>query len=588
MNDPLDEMYEEPSRDWIFPAGADRGFFMMGVGFGTALYGISTIGASTLLGPLTLPVTAALVAGGMVMTDRGYRAWRHGSRATGSGVPEDMFGDMDMGMDMYGAPQVLYVGGRLHPDVQRVKEVVDATWGDVLYPVWDKFDLKDGVLVAYTFKATTPGFFTDDGMKTKVVNKLVHAVEATQGSWNAEFDVKDDTITVSQKSSFKKIELPPQWPVVASEQQARDNYPSFEYTIGVDKDGGKIKFAPGNGFPHAGIFGTTGGGKSVMTRGVLEQFRAAGFQLFLCDGKGTDYTSMMTQPGVVAVASTLQEQIAVVHMVRSIMNKRRLEGSKKAKAGDSTWREQQTPLLLVLDEFATTSNDIQTVYPKSYKAFMNDIAAILKVGREMRCHIFICTQDMRASTVPGDWLNNMAVSICMGKPDSMTISKGFPAAVHGEAKLKGDTISKKTRGRGIVAITTEKGVTCELFQSYYSYSPAENIETQSADVKSSWLEFKRAVTERIPKLYSRLWFIPEYPEPEEGGKDTYADKRKKFEETNRVDMTSLDVLDIQKLKMVALEDRNGAIEKNKIYDPLHEDYLGGEVLEDGGSVELSL
>ena len=159
MNDPLDDMYEEPSRDWIFPAGADRGFFMMGTGFGAALYGISTIGASTILGPFTIPVSAALVAGGMVMTDRGYRAWRHGSRAVPSGVPEDMF-PMDGDMDMYGAPQVLYVGGNLHPDVQRLLDVSFATFADKLEPVWGEFEIIEGALMKYAFKATTPGYFT--------------------------------------------------------------------------------------------------------------------------------------------------------------------------------------------------------------------------------------------------------------------------------------------------------------------------------------------------------------------------------------------------------------------------------------------
>lgn len=564
---------------WAFPEGQDLGHAMSMVAGGLGLYGLSTAGYPGVIIP------AACLAAGAMIGQWSFPLWFKGAKE--GDVDFDGMGDMDPMLN--GMPGMFMEGSAPHPDVRRVCQVAHATWKGELVPDWSRFEVKDGVLVSYTFKATSPGFFTDDGVKSRVANKLVNAVEATQGSWAPEFDAKDDSVTVSQKSSFPKMALPPVWPVSASEQQARDNYPSFEYVIGVDKNGQKIKFGPGSGFPHAGIFGTTGGGKSVMTRGVLEQFRSSGFQLFLCDGKGTDYTSMMTQNNVVAVASTLEEQIAVVHMVRMIMNKRRLDGSKKAKAGDSTWREQQTPLLLVLDEFATTSNDIQAKYPKSFKAFMQDIAAILKVGREMRCHVFIATQDMRATTVPGDWLNNMAVSICMGKPDNMTISKGFPSAVHGDAKLKGDTISKKTRGRGIVAITTEKGVTCELFQSYYSYSPAENIEMQSSDVKESWMNFKAAVTDRIPRLYSRLWFKPEYPEPEEGEKDKYEKQRAKVvDEGAKVDMTELDVLDIHKLRPVALEDKDGPIRDHLKYDPLSDYYIAGENTEGGFDVDASL
>lgn len=565
---------------WVFPDSQDLGYFTAVVGVGLTLYGIGTVGYPHVVVP-----TLFLVAG-MILAERGVTLW-----IKGRAEPALEGEVMDMGGGFFpGMPDHMMMGGAQNPDVARVLEVVQATWEDALTPEWDKWEINDdGVLVSYAFRSSEPGFFTDDGVKTRVVNKLVNAVEATIGSWDAQFDPKTDMIVVSQKSSFPTMALPPTWPVVHSESEARAFYPKFEYAIGVDKDGQKIKFAPGAGFPHAGIFGTTGGGKSVMTRGVLEQFRAAGFQLFLCDGKGTDYTSMMTQNNVVAVASTLQEQIAVVHMVRMIMNKRRIDGAKKAKAGDATWRDQQTPLLLVLDEFATTSNDMQAAYPKSYKAFMQDIAAILKVGREMRCHIFVCTQDMRASTVPSDWLNNMAVSICMGKPDNMTINKGFPSAVHGEAKLKGDTISKRTRGRGIVAITTEKGVTCELFQSYYSYSPAEDITAQSSDVQRSWMDFKQRVTDVIPRLYSRMWFIPEYPEPEEGEKDKYATQREKVaKESANVDLTELDVLDIHRLKPVLLENRNGPIPDHFKYDPLRDEYIAGENVDDGFDIDATL
>jgi len=587
VNDPLDDMYEEPSRDWIFPAGADRGFFMMGTGFGAALYGISTIGASTILGPFTIPVSAALVAGGMVMTDRGYRAWRHGSRAVPSGVPEDMF-PMDGDMDMYGAPQVLYVGGKLHADVERVLQVAESTFGEDLYPVWSEFEVADGVLMKYGFRAAKPGYFTDDGVQKRVSNKLLNAVEASKGTWNPEFDVKDDTLKVSQRSSFPKIALPPHWKVVSSEQEARDFYPDFEYEIGIGPDGAALKFAPGNGFPHMGMYGTTGGGKSVTTRAIVEQFRAAGFQMYFCDGKGTDYTSMMREKGVIAVGSTLQEQVAVVHMVRLEMNRRRIEGAKKAKAGDATWRSHQTPLVLILDEFATTVNDMKSKYPKTFKAFMGDIAAILKVGREMRCHVILATQDMKAETVPSDWQAMLAVNVCMGKPDNMILNKAFPEAIRGQARLKGDTISKKTRGRGIVAVTKASGeVTVELFQSYYSYSPAEDISIQSGEVQKSWTAFKSVVTDRIPRLYSRVWFKPAYPEPEDGEKDPYAKLREKFEadgEDGRVDMEELDVLDIHKLEFVALEDRDGNVINGRgVFDPLNDAYLAGESLTASGN-----
>lgn len=567
---------------WVFPDNQDLGYVLAVIGVGLTLYGLGTVGYPHIAIP-----TLFLVAG-LIVAERGVTLWIKGRRL--AEMELDPGGLLPVGPWI---PPQFQTGGASNPDVARVLEVVEATWAEELVPEWDQWELKDDVLVTYAFRATKPGFFTDDGVKTRVVNKLTNAVEATQGSWEPTFDAKIDLIKVSQKSSFKKIVTPPNWTVVGSEKEARDFYPKFEYAIGVDSNGEQIIFAPGNGFPHLGMYGTTGGGKSVATRAILEQFRAAGFMLFAIDGKNTDYSSMMRQNGVVAVSTNLQEHVAVVHMVRNIMNDRRVKGSARAKAGDSTWRADLTPLVLVLDEFATVVNDMKTRFPKSYKSFMADIAAILKVGREFRCHVILATQDMKAETVPSDWQAMLAVNICMGKPDNMTLNKGFPEAVRGEARLKGDTISKKTRGRGIVAVTTEGGApTVELFQSYFSYSPAEDINTVPGAVKESWLAFKAAVTDRIPRLYSRAWFKPEIPDAPTDGKDTFADARVKSEELGGlVDMEVFDIEDIHKMKMVALKESAPGVTSDefKMYDPLETDhYIAREYIEGGGMVDLSM
>lgn len=577
-----DELPTKTSGRWTFPTGQDLGHSLVLIGAGLVLYGLGTVGYPHIAIPSFILVV------GVVLSERAFTIWRNGMRAEENAMfGDDDFGDVPFGYP--GMPTDMMVGGEIHEDVKRIINVVNATWPDELFPVWERFDIKDNVLMSYAFKASRPGYFTDDGVKTRVTNKLVNAVEAVQGSWAPEFDVKNDMIIVSQRSSFKKMVLPPHWKVVKSEQEAREYYPLFEYAIGVDKEGKQIKFAPGNGFPHLGMYGTTGGGKSVATRAILEQLRAAGFQLFCIDGKNTDYSSMMQQNGVVAVSTTLQEHVAVVHMVRKIMNRRRVAGSKRAKAGDSTWRSDLTPLCLVLDEFATVVNDMKNRYPKSYKQFMSDIAAILKVGREFRCHLIIATQDMKAETVPSDWQAMLSVNICMGKPDNMTLNKGFPEQVRAEARLKGDTISKKTRGRGIVAVTTEGGTpTVELFQSYFSYSPAEDINTVSGEVKESWLSFKDAVTEKIPRLYPRAWFKPELPAPPDEGKDPYVDQRKKYEETKLIDMDWFDIEDIQNMPAVLLENASGPIPENRVYDPLDESYVAGEHIDGAGGVEISM
>jgi hypothetical protein len=469
-------------------------------------------------------------------------------------------------------------------------KVVTATWKGDVEPVWDKFKMEGDMLVSYALKSATSGGFTETGVQTRVANKLANALEARKsGRWEIRFDEKNDLVEVTQNSSLPNMVTPPNWPVVATEEEARARYPEFSYSVGSGREGKIIQFKPSK-YAHMGIYGGTGGGKSVTTRAIIEQFRAAGFQLFICDGKQTDYTGMKGQNGVVAIGSSIREQIAVVHMVRRIMNHRRRTGEQKGNAGVTDWREHQTPLLLVLDEFATTSNDIQTLFPKTSKLFLDDIEAILKVGREFRCHIIIATQDMRAKTLRGDWLNNILVNICMGPPKDQIIPKGFPPAVQAKAQLVGDQISPNTKGRGIVSLADDKSgiADVEMFQSFFSYSPGEHVEMQSGPVRSDWMEFKEKVSDRVPPLYSRMWIIPEYPEPEDGEKDLYADQRKRSKETGLVNLDDLDVPDIHRLRNVALEDKNGPITANAKYDPGSSSYIAQEDLGDAEALDISL
>jgi hypothetical protein len=558
---------------WAKADRQDVGMSLVLIGLGMALYGFGTVGYPRILVPLIMAVF------GTVLLERGVHYYRNPFPAGFGEMPE-------MGTDMgYGMGYPLYQG-QIHPEVARLMEVVNATWkGEIV--ALDQFVTEGDMLVSYALHALKPGYFTESGTKRMVSNKLSNAVPARKSSWEIDFDLKNDNIYATQKSKLKSLLLPPMWPVVADEVEARRRYPDFEYCIGEGADG-PIKFKPSQ-FAHMGIYGSTGGGKSVTTRAILEQFRAAGFQLFICDGKGTDYTPMSMQPNVVAVASDIQSQIAVVHMVRRIMNQRRKLGTKRGVEGMADWRNHQTPLLLVMDEFATTINDISTRYPKSVKMFLDDIAAILKVGREMRVHILLATQDMRAKTTPGDWLNNITVNICMGRPKDQIIEKGFPSALQSEATRIGDQISATTPGRGLVATLSENGIpSAELFQSYYSYSPGGDLQGQKGAALRNWTQFKDQVSERIRPLYSRMWFIPEYPQPEPGGKDAYAEQRKKFDETGLVDLTELDIPDIHKLKNVALENRSGAIPDHREYDPRSSLYIAREDLNDAETVNLSL
>src|SRR5699024_8639181 len=229
---------------------------------------------------------------------------------------------------------------------------------------------------------------------------------------------------------------PEMWRVVNSPAEAAQFFNDFEIVIGIGANG-PIKFKPKQ-MPHREMVGATGGGKSVAARAAIMQYLAAGYRMYAVDGKGTDYAPFMDFPNVVAVSTNQAEHILVVHRVYNLLMQRRALASQMSKRGDNSWRESMTPVLLVLDEFASVRTNMKgSLSPKENKLFERDIADILKVGREFRVNVLLATQDMKADTVPTDWLDQLIITQSLGQPAPMTINKAFPEQIQDEVRRLG-------------------------------------------------------------------------------------------------------------------------------------------------------
>ncbi|MGP9761289.1 type IV secretory system conjugative DNA transfer family protein, partial [Corynebacterium sp. AOP12-C2-36] len=370
------------------------------------------------------------------------------------------------------------------------------------------------------------------------------------------------------------------WPDVRSREEAARNFDNIAITVGLGASG-PIAFPP-KLFPHRELTGSTGGGKSVSARAEIMQYLAFGYRIFAVDGKNTDYASFFRVPNFSAISTTLHEHIIVIHMVAQILQSRRRTASASAKQGDNSWRDELTPILLVLDEWASVRSQMKSMLkPKEMQLIDNDLVNILKVGREFRVNVLLATQDMKADTVPSDWQDMFIAVASAGKPAPMTVRKAFPEEIQGKVTRIGGTISRKTPGRSLISVVDEEtgAANAELYQAFWSYSPAETInEKLPAEVRGNWTQFKDCVVDQIPQLYPRQWVKLEYPQYTE--KDPYKELRENEEVW--VDITKMSVEDLHKLRPVALENRNNGfeyIEENAKYDPLSELYLGQEPLD---------
>lgn len=582
----------EEERAHFMHAANDKNFafgmFMSSVGalvffIGSALARKTTYGAlpaSTVLVYALLLSAAALAA---MFTYQRWRAeyakWKESDpewqmeQQEASGLPAGMGEN---------APQQAYG----NPEVQRLVTIV-AQMDMGFTPKWNEWEFDEdnaNAIVSYAFAAVTPGTLSTGVSQNRVFERLSQGMGK---GWRIDIDAETDEIYGSKKSDVPKLALPDMWHVVKSPQEAAANFDKLEISMGIGANG-PIKYKPKQ-FPHVLMVGSTGGGKSVAVRSMIEEYLAAGYRIFAVDGKGTDYAPYFTHPNFSAISTNLQEHVMVVHKVWAILQSRRSKSAASSKSGDTSWRQTMTPILLVLDEFASMRNNMKAAYKADeMKLIDRDLADILKVGREFRVNVILATQDLKADTLPTDWLDMFPMKASAGKPAPMTVNKAFPEEIHGEVTRVGQSISRKTPGRSLVAVTDEDGKnSVELFQSYWSYTPAETVDAAPDAVRPNWEEFKAKVTDQVPRMYPREWFKLEYPEMDpKDKKDRFAQFRD--EEPDYIDLTEFDVANLHRLRPIALEDPKTLqpIPTNAKYDPLSENYYGEPPLGSGAGDDI--
>ncbi|WP_234714753.1 type IV secretory system conjugative DNA transfer family protein [Mycobacteroides immunogenum] len=394
----------------------------------------------------------------------------------------------------------------------------------------------------------------------------IRTLEAgTAGNFNFTPDTVNDHIDATVRIGFpEKIPppLPLPFPIAKSTADAVTLYKTFKFAIGVDQRGARLEFSPIQ-YHHLLIIGGSGSGKSVFIRGLIELYRAAGFAVFLCDGKGTDYTTH--NDVVTAVSSDTPEHVRMMHALVEELNRRRKKARERKLAGDPNAMDFE-PWVMVFDEFSDARDSILADYDSngSDKPFIKDLKSLLKLAREFRIHLILSSQDAYSSSFPRSLVGNLGLIISLGKPEKMTLDNAFPKGLQSRARQIGQSISKEMRGRGIVA-DPAAGTVIE-FQSYYSYYPGAVIEAESPEIQAAWTEYRDNVSNRIPRLYSRQWFKVEDP----------SDLEKPIAELHKIPMVNLD--------LPSGKPDPGAVQ----YDKQHPAYNGNNTGDAGGEGLLHL
>ena len=168
----------------------------------------------------------------------------------------------------------------------------------------------------------------------------------------------------------------------------------------------------------------------------------------------------------------------------------------------------------------------------------------------------IATQDIFSSTFDGDLRANLSFIVSLGMAEQRTLADAFSNETRAKARRIGQSIQEEDKGRGIIEIGTDEGKAVAEFQTYFAYSPGAEMATFEP-AKTEWEKYKAEVSDKIPLLYPRMWYLE--PEPDI--------------------LKDIDDLDeLKGLTFFPIQNKDGSIIPSKVeYDAASDDYIGRQV-----------
>lgn len=190
----------------------------------------------------------------------------------------------------------------------------------------------------------------------------------------------------------------------------------YRVPIGVNRRGETRYYDFTGSFPHLLIGGTSGGGKSVLLRGILTGLSLGPRpDMMLCDLKGgVELGLFRDMAHVKGFATTLREVDALIAGAETEMDRRY---QVMYERGAQEWTGK--PLIVIMDELADLKVRAKDENGALKNAIKTKLTTISAKGRAARVILVLATQRPSADIIDGLIKTNVATSICFRTRDAV-------------------------------------------------------------------------------------------------------------------------------------------------------------------------
>lgn len=251
-------------------------------------------------------------------------------------------------------------------------------------------------------------------MGTKAARPAVRAaIEQTltallPGRWRAHWKLTED---------FVRFEVRPMIPTAVARSTAPVKVSELtRIPLAVDEDGNDVVWNLKGSGPHLLVSGKTGTGKTVAINGVVLECARRGWQVWIVDPKRIEFMGLRSWPNVQIVATTVVDQIAVIHQAHETMERRYRQIEHGSDESDFE------PLVLVLDEYRNFHRQVMAWWASikvrgmpSRPPVFDEVAAIAEKGRSGRVHLVLGTQRPDADFLTGSMRDNFDSRLALGR-----------------------------------------------------------------------------------------------------------------------------------------------------------------------------